>query len=232
MFYLIPGLGADKRVFQKLLPLLHGPAQVLEWLTPIGDEPMADYVQRMAAVIPEDQACFVVGVSFGGTVALEICRLRPRACAVLVSSISDADRLPPLLRLIRATRVYKLVPLPLLKLFPWAGRWYFGIDDNIEYKVFKAILRDMEPKYTRWAIERLLHWDSTGLGSCVQILGSRDRVFPPTPAPVDYLIPGGTHFMVLTHAPQISEILNELLHKRQQKEAAADTEVGAARSRP
>jgi pimeloyl-ACP methyl ester carboxylesterase len=222
MFYLIPGLGADKRVFQKLLPLLHGPAQVLEWLKPIGDEPLPNYVQRMAAAIPEEQACFVVGVSFGGTVALEICRIRPRACAVLVSSISDASRLPPLLRLIRATRVYKLVPPPLLKLFPWAGRWYFGINGNIEYKVFKAILRDMDSEYTRWAIERLLHWDSTGLGSCVQILGSRDRVFPPSPAPVDYLIPGGTHFMVLTHAQQISEILNDLLRKQCRAQEAVE----------
>ena len=230
MFYLIPGLGADERVFRKLRPLLHGPAQVLEWLKPIGDEPLPDYVQRMAAAIPADQACFIIGVSFGGTVALEICRIRPLACAVLVSSISDASRLPPLLRLIRATRVYKLVPPPLLKLFPWAGRWYFGIDDNLEYQVFKAILRDMDAAYTSWAFERLLHWDSTGVGSCVQILGSRDRVFPPTPAPADYLIPGGTHFMVLTHAQEISQILNDLLHKRQNKqEAPAESHSNALR---
>ncbi|QNP53216.1 alpha/beta hydrolase [Hymenobacter qilianensis] len=189
MFYLIPGLGADARVFQKLRPLLHGPSQVLEWLKPIGDEPLPDYVRHMAAVIPEDADCFVVGVSFGGVIAQEICRIRPRACAVLVSSIPDADRLPTLLRIIRATRVYKLVPPPLLKLFPWAGRWYFGIDDNVEYKVFKAILRDMDSAYTSWAIRRLLHWDSTGVGSCVQILGSRDRVFPPSPAPSTILFP-------------------------------------------
>ncbi|WP_133274412.1 alpha/beta fold hydrolase [Hymenobacter radiodurans] len=230
MFYLIPGLGADERVFHKLRPLLHGPSQVLEWLKPIGDEPLPDYVRRMAAAIPEDQVCFVVGVSFGGVVAQEICRIRPRACAVLVSSIPDADRLPALLRLIRATRVYKLVPPPLLKLFPWAGRWYFGIDDNLEYKIFKAILRDMDSAYTSWAIKRLLHWDSTGVGSCVQILGSRDRVFPPSPAPVDYLIPGGTHFMVLTHAQEISQILNGLLHKQQAKqEAAAEKRIDIAR---
>lgn len=210
MFYLIPGLGADERVFQKLQPLLQGKSIVLQWFTPEPNETVGHYAQRMADAIPVDQNCWVVGVSFGGTMALEICRLRPRARAILISSIPDADCLPPLLRLIRATGVYKLAPPQLLKLFPRAGQWYFGVRNGEEYRLFKQILRDMEPVYTRWAIDRLLHWDSAGVGRCVQILGTADRVFPPGPAPADYLIPGGSHFMVLSHAAEISKILNEL----------------------
>lgn len=210
VFYLIPGLGADERVFQNLLPLLDGEAHVVYWLTPEPTETLPHYVARIAQAVPPDQPCFVVGVSFGGVVALEIARLRPRARAVLVSSIPDADALPRLLRVIRATRVYKLVPPQLLKLFPRAGQWYFGVNNGEEYQVFKQILKDMEPAYTRWAIDRLLHWDSTNVGRSIQILGSHDRVFPPGPTPVEYLIPGGTHFMILSHAPEISRILNAL----------------------
>jgi hypothetical protein len=87
---------------------------------------------------------------------------------------------------------------------------YFNINNGEEYRLFKAILRDMDPTYTRWAIDRLLHWDSAGVGRCIQILGSKDRVFPPGPAPVDYLIEGGSHFMVWSHAEEISRILNNL----------------------
>ncbi|WP_167856881.1 alpha/beta fold hydrolase [Hymenobacter aquaticus] len=210
VFYLIPGLGADERVFKYLLPLLEGEAHVLTWPQPAPTETLPHYVARMAEAVPPAQPCLVVGVSFGGVVALEIARLRPHARAVLVSSIPDADSLPRLLRLIRATGVYKLVPPQLLKLFPRAGQWYFGVQNGEEYQTFKQILRDMEPRYTRWAIDRLLHWDSTNVGSSIQILGSHDRVFPPGPAPVDHLIPGGTHFMVLSHAPEISRILNAL----------------------
>jgi len=210
IFYLIPGLGADERVFQKLQPLLRGQVTVLQWLTPYRNERIDQYAQRMAQHLPADQVCWIVGVSFGGTIALEICRLRPQARAILVSSIPDADSLPLLLRIIRATGVYKLVPPQALKLLPRIGQWYFGIKDGEEYQLFKEILRDMEPTYTRWAIHRLLHWDSTGVGRCLQILGTADRVFPPGPAPVDYLIQGGSHFMVLSHAPEVAQILNNL----------------------
>lgn len=218
VFYLLPGLGADERVFQNILPLLQGKTQVLNWLPPATPtESLPDYVARMAAAIPPALVCTVVGVSFGGVVALEICRLRPQAQAVLVSSIPDAGSLPMLLRLIRTTRVYKLVPPQLLKLFPRAGQLYFGVRNGAEYQLFKQILQDMEPQYTRWAINRLLHWDSTDPGRCVQILGTHDRVFPPGPATVDYLIRGGGHFMVLSHAQEISKILDELAAKHEQE---------------
>ncbi|RSK37481.1 alpha/beta hydrolase [Hymenobacter metallilatus] len=210
MFYLIPGLGADERVFQRLRPLLHGETCLLSWLTPEPDEPLPQYAARMAAAIPAAARGLLVGVSFGGMVALEISKIRPGLRTVLISSIPDASCLPLLLRLVRATGLYRLFPPQWLKLFPRAGQWYFGVQNGEEYRLFKQILRDMEPVYTRWAIERLLHWDSTSVGRSIQILGTRDRVFPPGPAPAEYLIPGGGHFMVVSHAPEISRILNEL----------------------
>ncbi|WP_081910688.1 alpha/beta fold hydrolase [Hymenobacter sp. APR13] len=210
MFYLIPGLGADERVFRNLQPLLHGPTQVLQWLLPEPEEPLPHYAARMAEAIPAGQSCLLVGVSFGGVVALEICRIRPLARAILISSVPDASCLPPLLRLIRGSGAYRLFPPQWLKLFPRAGQWYFGVRSGEEYQLFHQILQDMEPRYTRWAIHRLLHWDSTSAGRSIQILGTHDRVFPPGPTPVDYLIPGGGHFMVVSHAPQIAEILNQL----------------------
>jgi len=211
MFYLIPGLGADERVFQNLLPLLQGETQQLPWLTPEPDESLPHYAARMAAGIPLEQRGLLVGVSFGGLVGLEINRIRPQLRTVLISSIPDASCLPPLLRLIRTTGVYRLFPPQWLKLFPRAGQWYFGVRNGREYQLFKQILRDMEPTYTRWAIDRLLHWDSTHVGRSTQILGTHDRVFPPGPTPVDYLIRGGGHFMAYSHAPEISEILNKRL---------------------
>lgn len=210
MFYLIPGLGADGRVFQRLQPLLQGETCLLPWLTPEPRETLPHYAARMAAAIPAEAQGLLVGVSFGGVVALEISRLRPQLRTVLISSIPDASCLPPLLRLVRASGLYRLFPPQWLKLFPRAGQWYFGVRNGPEYRLFRQILQDMEPVYTRWAVASLLHWDSTNVGHSIQILGTRDRVFPPGPTPVEYLIPGGGHFMVLSHAEEISRILNRL----------------------
>lgn len=210
MFYLIPGLGADERVFRRLQPLLRGETCLLPWLTPEPQETLPQYAARMAAGIPPEAEGLLVGVSFGGVVGLEINRLRPRLRTVLISSIPDASCLPPLLKLVRGSGLYRLFPPQWLKLFPRAGQWYFGVQNGEEYQLFKQILRDMEPRYTRWAVASLLHWDSTHVGRSIQILGTHDRVFPPGPTPVEYLIPGGGHFMVFSHAEEISRILNKL----------------------
>ncbi|WP_400192976.1 alpha/beta fold hydrolase [Hymenobacter sp. B81] len=208
-FYLIPGLGADERIFSRLT--LRGRVRVLPWLPPLDpDEPLPAYAARMAEQVPLDERCWLVGVSFGGTVALEIARLRPLALVALVSSIPEAGALPPLLRFVRATGAQHWVPPQVLKWFPRVGQWYFGVNDGEEYALFKQILREQEPRYTRWAIRSLFRWDSRGVGPCVQILGTRDRIFPPGPSKVEYLIEGGTHFMVYSHAAEVSRILNQL----------------------
>ena len=103
--YLLPGLGADARLFAPLLPHLPATvrAQVLEWLPPAApDEPLAAYAARLAAPIAPAEACWVAGVSFGGLVALEIGRLRPRARIIQISSLSAAELLPAQFKLMRA----------------------------------------------------------------------------------------------------------------------------------
>lgn len=211
VFYLISGLGADERVFQRLIPRLRGTVHYLPWLPPLDpDEPLPAYAARMAETIPLDQRCWLVGVSFGGTVALEMARLRPLALVALVSSIPGADQLPPLLKLVRATGVQHWVPPQLLRLLPRLGQWYFGVSNGPEYELFRQILLDQEPRYTRWAIRSLFRWDSRDIGPSVQIRGTHDRVFPPGPAKVEYLIQGGTHFMVYSRADEIARILNQL----------------------
>ncbi|RFP66774.1 alpha/beta hydrolase [Hymenobacter lapidiphilus] len=211
VFYLIPGLGADERVFQRLQPLLRAASQVLPWLPPeSAHEPLPHYAARMAEAIPVGATGWLVCVSFGGVVALEMQRLRPGLRPVLISSLPDAQSLPLLLRLVRASGLYGLVPPQWLKLFPRAGQLYFGVRNGAEYQLFRRILLDMEPRYTRWAINSLLHWNSTGVAPAVQLLGTRDRVFPPGNRPIDHLIQGGGHFMVLSHAPEIAGILNGL----------------------
>jgi pimeloyl-ACP methyl ester carboxylesterase len=211
MWYLIPGLGADERVFRGLR--LPGPATVLHWLPPISPtEPLRHYAARLAEAVPLSQPCWLVGVSFGGLLALEIGRLRPLARVVLISSLADASQLPPMLRLGRATGLYRLVPFGLLPRLPRVAQWFFGARNGREYRLLARILRDTDPVFARWATRQLLHWDSTGVPRAVRLHGTHDRLLPPGRSPVDYALPGAGHFMIVSHAAQLSRVLSELAY--------------------
>jgi pimeloyl-ACP methyl ester carboxylesterase len=211
MWYLIPGLGADERVFRGLS--LPGPAVVLRWLMPQSPtEPLRQYAARLAEAVPQDQRCWLVGVSFGGLLALEVGRLRPLAQVVLISSLADASQLPPLLKLGRTTRLYRLVPFGLLPRLPRLAQWFFGARNGHEYWLLARILRDTDATFARWATRQLLHWDSAGVPRAVRLHGTHDRLLPAGRSPVDYAVLGAGHFMIVSHAAMLSRLLHELTY--------------------
>jgi len=212
-WYFIPGLGADERVFSRLGP--PGPAQVLAWLAPQSPtEPLAQYAARLARTVPANQACWLVGVSFGGVLALEIGRLRPLARVVLISSLQSASQLPPLLRLARATGAYRLLPFSLLARLPRLAQWFFGAKGGTEYRLLRQILRDTDPQFARWATTQLLGWQSAGVPTAIRVHGTHDRLLPAGAAPVEYRLPGAGHFLVVSHAAQVNQVLHELAAHR------------------
>ena len=71
--FLFSGLGADKRVFDFLdfgKHLLHH----IEWVKPLPDDTLPSYARRLLPQITEENPT-LVGVSFGGMIALEISKL-------------------------------------------------------------------------------------------------------------------------------------------------------------
>ena len=214
MLYLIPGLGADGRLFIPLLTCLPATIQphVLEWLPPAAiDEPLAAYAARLAAPVPLDIPCWVAGVSFGGMVALEVGRLRPLVRVIQISSLSDARQLRPALRLVRATGLYRLAPPQLLRAVPQIAKWFFGIEDTGMYALLRSFLANMNVDYTRWATQAVFAWRRQDLGSSITIHGTHDRVFPLAGRVVDYQVAGGPHFMVYSHAVEVGAILTRIL---------------------
>ena len=210
MWYLIPGLGADERVFRRLR--LTGPVRVLAWL-PLQSptEPLAHYAARLAEAVPPGQPCWLVGVSFGGLLALEIGRLRPLARVVLISSLQVASQLPLLLRVARSTGLYKLVPFGLLTHVPRLAQWFFGANGGSEYRLLRQILRDTDPAFARWATAQLLGWQSAGVPTALRIHGTHDRLLPLGGAPAEYQLAGAGHFLIVSHAGQVSQLLNSLV---------------------
>ncbi len=206
--FLIPGLGADERVFEALALIL--PTVILRWEPPASfAEPLAQYARRLAAQIPANEPCWLVGVSFGGVMALELAQLRPFGKVVLISSVAQPTQLPALLRAARVTGLYRFVPIRLGVFLPGMMQWIFGVEKPEHRALLRQIVDDTDPPFARWAINQLVHWRGVNTKPAVRIHGTHDRLLPAI-GPVNYWIDGGGHLMVATHAIEVSSLLNHL----------------------
>ena len=208
VFYLIPGLGADERVLQFLR--LQGDVHILQWLAPqSAGESLQNYAGRLAASVPMGERCWLVGISFGGVLAQEVGRVRPLARLVLISSFVGPQELPWLARMAGATGLYRLLPPRLLQLLPRVAQWFFGVSNGAEYRLLRQILRDTDPQFARWAIAQLLLWPGASPTAVIRIHGTHDRLLAVGATHSQYQLPGG-HFIIVSRAAEISQILNRL----------------------
>ncbi len=90
--YCISGLGADKRAYQ-LLQLNHEMVH-LEWITPKKNEPLIEYCFRLGTAINTNEPFGIMGLSFGGLVAIELSKIFNPSFTILLSSIETCQELP------------------------------------------------------------------------------------------------------------------------------------------
>jgi len=204
--YFISGLGADERVFQYLK--LPGIEQVhLPWLPPLKKETIQSYAQRMSERITEPDAV-VLGLSFGGMLAMEIAKLHPLKKIFLVSSCKSYKELPPYFRLGRYLPLHRLFPARLFSKSEWLLGMVMGAKSPTHKKIMMELLRDNVPGFNDWAMNAVVYWDNTIVpANVVHIHGNKDNMLPIRYVKPDYVIDGGTHFMIATKARAISKII-------------------------
>ncbi len=168
----------------------------------------------MAARIPEDEACWLIGVSFGGVAAQEIGRRRPNSRVILVSSLGPADPHPWLLRLGRLLAAERWLPIEALRHLPQAGNWFFGVPAGRDAALFQGLLEALPPAVTRWSLGALFRWRGTDSRAiAAHLMGDSDRVLLTAGGHYTHLVPGGSHFMVVTQAAEISQLINDIIRQ-------------------
>ncbi|MEO1067797.1 MAG: alpha/beta hydrolase [Cyanobacteria bacterium J06638_6] len=211
--YFISGLGADWRVFQRLTLDDYRPVHI-RWERPLRGESIEQYAHRLLRQVTSEQP-ILVGLSFGGLMAVEMAKLCQPARVVVISSATTTTQIPAYFR------VFRWLPLQLVmpfKQFLWAAywllNWLFGLDTPEDCSLFKQVLVDTDPDFLKWAINRVVSWRNRVVpNNLVHIHGSRDRIFPQGHQDADIVVPNGGHLMVLNRAEEISQQLTAVLNK-------------------
>jgi pimeloyl-ACP methyl ester carboxylesterase len=209
--YGISGLGADKRVFKYLT--LDCELIPIEWIEPIKNEPIEAYSIRFSKLINAEEYFGIIGVSFGGLVAVEISKKLNPKLTILISSAETKAELRPVYRIIGKTKVLSFIPQFLFAPPRIIANWIFGTKKK---KLLHQILDDTDLKFTKWAINELVNWknDEKLSNPMLKIGGTNDKLIPPKQGEYQILIDKGEHFMIVDEANKISRIINDEIKRR------------------
>lgn len=205
--YCVSGLGADKQVYEKLnLPC---EKIVLDWIEPIKNETIEDYSRRLITPISFKENDLIIGVSFGGAIAIEIAKLTNSKSVILISSFDSVKSLPKIGRLIAKTNVFKYLPksifVPPSAIVPILFR-------SKNSKLIKKIILDTDPKFAKWAIQALLKWKQIEeFNALVKIHGEKDFLSKPAKSGNVEIVPNGGHFMIYDLSDKISKIIIKVM---------------------
>jgi len=210
--YLISGLGADRRAFQRLKMPPHFIIHHLDWIKPYPGETLDAYAKRLAEGIDQSQPFALVGLSFGGMIATAMTSFLKPDKTVLISSIGCINELPWYFRWIGKVQLHKCIPLRLLSTPNKMAFWLFGARRPSEKKLLSQIISETDPRFIRWAFHAILNWNQAKRPEqLIHIHGSMDKILPLRFTKPDVVVHKGSHFMVWTKAHAVSRALEKAL---------------------
>lgn len=206
--YLLSGLGADKRVFNYLdLKAFH--TKHIEWNEPRRKESVETYALQLTSQIASEKP-ILVGVSFGGIMAIEIAKHMETEKIIIISSAKDKTQIPDANRLISKSNLMNVLPSNFLKQPNDVMYWLFGIETKEEKDLLRGILKDTDIDFLKWGMKKVGEWKNTRqFENLIQIHGTTDKIFPHRQG--DYKIQNGGHFMIVNRAKEISQIISKIL---------------------
>lgn len=206
--YGIPGLGADERVFQ-YLSLEIVPVQ---WLPPEKHESLQSYVRRLLAQIDQKKPFIVLGVSFGGMVAVEMNKFINPQQTIIISSAATRYELPYIAKVMRKTGMLHLLPAFMLKPPSFLANHFFGLHTAASKKLLREIIKDSDARFNKWAIRQIIKWkNDTVPPTLIRIHGDKDRLIKMQKGIEYKVIKGGGHLMIVEQAQEVEAIVKELL---------------------
>ena len=209
--FLVPGLGADERLF-KYIELKKFNVTAVNWITPDAKDTLRDYAARLIQYYHINHDSVVIGVSLGGMLAVEIANLIKPKKTIIISSIKISKEAPLIFKLYKYIPLYKLLSEQYYGFLTMIAKPFFGKFSREDWKVFDDMFKRTPASFMKWAIEAILNWENfTVPDNLYHLIGNRDLIFSYKKINNAKVIRGGTHMMVFDKAEEINYLINEFL---------------------
>jgi pimeloyl-ACP methyl ester carboxylesterase len=208
--YLLSGLGADHRVLQ-VLDFSGYETTFIKWIQPLENESIEDYAKRLTEQI-ETKNPIIIGLSFGGMMAVEIGKLIDTEKIILIASAKTKFEIPFYYRFAGSLSLHKLLPINLMKQPNFISNWFFGTESTKDKVLLANILRDTDSIFLKWAIDKIVNLQNVIIPpNLTHIHGTADRILPYVFVSEDVKIEGGGHFMTTNKAEELSREIRKLI---------------------
>ena len=210
--FLIPGLGADARIFQ-YIDLKGHEVIPISWVEPEKQDTLSVYAQRLINNYAITPGSIVVGNSLGGMLTIEIAKRVTLDKSILISSIKTVSEAPASHAWYKYLPLYKLIPSTWLPQTGFIVRKVMGKMSKHHQELFVSMLKGTSPRFIKWALGAILHWDNQTIPVNVyHIIGDKDKIFPYQRIKNATIVQGGTHIMIYTKAKEINNWLKEIIN--------------------
>lgn len=209
--YVLSGLGADESIFQKLDFGTWEPF-FIQWIEPLDKESLESYAARLLVQVKTERPV-LLGVSFGGMLAVEMAKIIDCQQVILISSAAVQAEIPGIYRFLGHRGILPFIPAGILKQANFFTFRLFGMRTKEEKYLLKNILQRTDPGFLKWAMYSIVHWENQTLPPKIfRLHGDADRILPlGNMQQVEKVISGGGHLMVYSLADSVSEILYDIL---------------------
>jgi pimeloyl-ACP methyl ester carboxylesterase len=206
--YIFTGLGADERVFHKIdfenYNTIH-----IKWITPMQKESIEDYALRLTQQITTNHPV-LVGLSFGGMVAVEVAKHIQTEKIILISSSKNKKEIPFYYRLAGKMNLHKIIRASFLVRANKITNKIFSVRTSEDKKIISSMMGASDINFLNWAIDKILHLKNEVVHkNLIHIHGTADRILPIRFVTADIVIKGGTHLMIMNKAAEVQQKILE-----------------------
>ena len=208
-YKLISGLGADRRAFSRLGSFTSRDMDYVDWIRCNDNDSLHTYCLRLIDKYSIEPSDILVGLSFGGMVAIEIARILGTKHVILISSLRDRADVKTFYATLLKLRLYRLIPnVRVAFMYPFI-RIFLNVSSEEGQRIMDSMIQNHDLRFTKWAFARIAESKFEGItGTTIyNIIGTRDNLIKPWTNENTVAIESAGHFMIFENHIRITEAL-------------------------